>query len=146
MERQSFRAEKVPGMILVDTSVWVDFFRGADSPERRALHRLIAEEEDLCLAGIILTELLQGIKNDRDFHKLKAYLLDFPCFGTKEVETYLHAGQIFRECRKKGKTVRKTVDCVIAAICIENNLILLHKDSDFERIQKCTSLKCYQVI
>lgn len=131
-------------MILVDTSVWIDFLRGANSQERQTLHRLIEEEEDISITEIILTEILQGIKEDKDFKRVKDYLLEFPIHRPKGTETYLKAAEIYRTCRKKGKTVRKTVDCIIAAICIENDLTLLHKDSDFELIGACTGLKCYK--
>ena len=128
-------------MILVDTSVWVDFLRGANSPQRRALHRLIEDEEDISITEIILTEILQGIKKDRDFKTTRDYLLEFPIYRPNGTETYLKAAQIYRECRKKDKTVRKTVDCIIAAICMENSLTLLHKDSDFDHIGACIDLK-----
>ncbi|MBZ0170721.1 pilus biogenesis protein [Candidatus Methylomirabilis lanthanidiphila] len=128
-------------MILVDTSVWVDFLRGEDSPQRRVLHRLIEDEEDISMTEIIFTEILQGIKNDREFQAIKDYLLDFPLYRPKGIETYLHAALIYRDCRKKGKTVRRTVDCIIAAICIEHDLTLFHKDSDFDLIEACTGLQ-----
>ena len=132
-------------MILVDTSVWVDFLRGEDSPHRRTLHRLIEDEEDIAITGIILTEILQGIKNDRDFQTTKDYLLEYPIYGSKGIETYIKAAQLYRDCRKKGKTVRKTVDCIIATICMENDLILLHKDGDFDLIGSCTTLRVYKM-
>ncbi len=132
-------------MILVDTSVWIDFLNGANSKERHALHRLIEEEEDISITEIILTEILQGIKEDKDFKRVKDYLLEFPIHRPKGTETYLKAAGIYRDCRKRGKTVRKTVDCIIAAICMENNLTLLHKDSDFELIRACTRLKVLRI-
>ncbi|HEB74935.1 MAG TPA: PIN domain nuclease [Nitrospirae bacterium] len=132
-------------MILVDTSVWIDFLNGAHSKERHALHRLIEEEEDISITEIILTEILQGIKEDKDFKRVKDYLLELPIHRPKGTETYLKAAGIYRDCRKRGKTVRKTVDCIIAAICMENNLTLLHKDSDFELIRACTRLKVLRI-
>ena len=132
-------------MILVDTSVWVDFLRGEDSSQRRVLHRLIEDEADISITEIIFTEILQGIKNDREFQAIKDYLLEFPIYRPKGIETYLHAARIYRDCRKKGKTVRRTVDCIIAAICIENDLTLLHKDSDFDLIQAYTGLQVIEV-
>ena len=132
-------------MILVDTSVWIDFLKGVNSRHRRTLHRLLEDEEDLSLTGIVLTEILQGIREDKDFKTVKETLLEFPIYQPKGTETYLKAAEIYRQCRKKGKTVRKTVDCIIAAICLENNLTLLHKDSDFTRIQSCVPLRCYEI-
>lgn len=128
-------------MILVDTSVWIDFLNGANSKERHILHRLIEDEEDISLTEIILTEILQGIKDNENFKRLKDYLLEFPIHKPKGTETYLKAAGIYRDCRKKGKTVRKTVDCIIAAICLENGLALFHKDNDFDIIEGCAGLK-----
>ena len=128
-------------MILVDTSVWIDFLNGANTKERHALHRLIEEEEDISITEIILTEILQGIKEDKNFKRVKDSLLEFPIHKPKGTATYLKAAGIYRDCRKKGKTVRKTVDCITAAICIENNITLLHKDSDFDIIEGCVGLK-----
>ncbi|MFQ5544330.1 MAG: PIN domain nuclease [Nitrospiria bacterium] len=128
-------------MILVDTSVWIDFFRGSGSSH--TLHRLIEKEESLGLAGIHVTEILQGIKEERTYQRIQKHLLTFPIFLTKGIDTYLHASDIFRTCRRRGKTIRKTVDCIIAAIAIENKLILLHNDRDFDQIARCTPLKIY---
>jgi predicted nucleic acid-binding protein len=132
-------------MTLVDTSVWVDFLRGVNSPHRRMLHRLIEDEEDISITGIILAEILQGIKEDRDFQRMRDYLLEFPVYEPRSKETYLAAARIYRDCRKRGRTARKTVDCIIAAICIENNLALLHKDIDFDRIGACAGLRVLKV-
>ena len=110
-------------------------------PQCRMLHRLIEDEADLSMTEIILTEILLGIKNDGEFQTIKDYLLEFPMQRPKGIETYLHAARLYRNCRKKGKTVRRTVDCIIAAICIENDLVLLHKDSDFDLIEACTGLQ-----
>lgn len=129
-------------MILVDTSVWIDFFRGSGSS--RILQRLIEEEESLSLTGIHLTEVLQGIRDERVHETIKDHLLTFPIFLTNGIETYLHASDIFRSCRRRGKTIRKTVDCIIAAVAIENNLILLHNDQDFDQIAECTRLKVFR--
>ncbi len=128
-------------MILVDTSVWIDFFRGTDSIYRKSLHDLIDGEDDLCLTAIHLTEILQGIKVDTEFARTKRYLLSFPTFLTRDIATYLHAAEIYRLCRRKGKIVRKTADCIIAAVAIENDLTLFHNDRDFDKIESCTRLK-----
>lgn len=128
-------------MILVDTSVWIDFLAGIDTPHRRILHRLIEKEEEICITEIILTEILQGIKEDTAYETTKNYLLEFPIIRPKGNETYISASGIYRKCRKQGKTVRKTIDCIIAAIAQENNLTILHNDSDFETIKKCAGIK-----
>jgi hypothetical protein len=145
MDWQPPRDEEKQSMILVDTSVWIDFLWGENSPQRRMLHRLIEDEEDISVAEIILAEIPQGIKLDRDFRKIKSYLLEFPIYKPKGTETYVRAADICRDCRTRGKTVWKTIDCIIAAICIENDLPLLHKDNDLDLIRVCTGLKVLKV-
>jgi predicted nucleic acid-binding protein len=133
-------------MILVDTSVWIDFLKGADSRERQVLHKLIEEEVDISITEIILAEILQGIRKDKDYMTAKDFFLQFPIYGPKSLETYIKAADIYRFCRKKGRTVRKTVDCIIAAVCIENSLTLFHKDRDFDIIEACAGLKTLKIL
>lgn len=128
-------------MILVDTSVWIDFLQGKDTGYRHTLHNLINKEEEICLTGIILTEILQGIHDDKTCQEMKRYLLEFPIYEAEGVNTYIEAAGIYRACSKRGKTVRKTIDCLIAAIAIENDLTLFHNDRDFNSIAECTELK-----
>jgi len=128
-------------MILIDTSVWIDFFRGVNSPQRWMLHTLIQDEDDIAICGIILTEILQGVKEDKKFQQINEYLLELSVYEPKGIETYRDAARIFRLCRKQGKTIRSTIDCLIAAVCIENNLSILHKNQDYDAICQCSSLK-----
>jgi len=123
-------------LILVDTSVWIDLLRGVDSPHRLVLHRLIDAEQDVCLADIILAEVLQGIRSDGDFRAVKRYLMEFPIYRLEGVESYVSAALLYRRCRKSGITLRGVVDCLIARIAIENGLVIMHKDRDFERIAR----------
>jgi hypothetical protein len=132
-------------MILVDTSVWIDFLAGREIPHRHILRQLIEKEEDIGITEIILTEILQGIKDDAVYETTKSYLLEFPIIRPKGIETYLAASEIFRKCRKHGRTVRKTVDCIIAAITQENGLTLFHNDNDFAIIEKCIGLKTRKI-
>ena len=132
-------------MTVVDSSVWIDFLRGTDSPQRRELHRMIADCEDLAITGIILTEVLQGISDERAFGATERLLREFPVLTPSASRTFVHAARIYRRCRRQGRTVRKTADCIIAAICIENGSSLLHRDSDFDLLEACTPLRCHQV-
>lgn len=131
-------------MILVDTSVWIDFLRGTNSLHRKTLHALIENEEDVCLTGIILTEILQGIRDEKENNEIKRYLLEFPLYNPADVSTYIKAADIFRKCARQGRTVRKTIDCLIAAVAMENNFTLLHNDRDFDAIADCTELKLFR--
>jgi predicted nucleic acid-binding protein len=130
-------------MILVDTSVWIEFFNGIGATGVRMLEELIEWEEDVCISDYILTEVLQGFKRDRDFELAQKHLLCFPLYSLKGLDSYIKAAQIYRKCRKQGMTIRKTVDCMIAQTAIENNLILLHHDSDFDKIASVCPLKIY---
>jgi predicted nucleic acid-binding protein len=132
-------------MILVDTSVWIDFLTGKDTPYRHIFRQLIEEEEDICITEIILTEILQGIKDDDLYETIKSYLLEFPIIKPSGTETFIAASEIYRKCRKEGKTVRKTVDCIIAAIAQESDLTLFHNDKDFIIIEKCFGLKTFEI-
>jgi predicted nucleic acid-binding protein len=130
-------------LILVDTSVWIDFFDHADSESARLLHRLIESDEEICLADIHLTDILQGIHQEKAFIELKKYLLMFPVLRPRGIETYIYAAQISRTCGQKGTPVVKTVDTLIAAIAIETGVELLHKDKDFDVIARHLPLKIY---
>ncbi|MBI3600186.1 MAG: PIN domain nuclease [Nitrospinae bacterium] len=132
-------------MMLVDTSVWIDFLTGRDTLHRRLLHRLLENEDDICITEIILTEILQGIKDDAVYETTKNYLMEFPIIKPKGIDSYIKAAEIYRKCRKHGKTVRKTVDCIIAAIAVENKIILFHNDVDFEVIKGYADLKTVDV-
>ena len=122
-------------MILADTTVWIDLFAGADKPHVSKLTRAIEDGEDLCVCGIMMTEILQGIRKDKDFEKTQGILNDLICLPASR-ETYIEAARIYRACRKKGVTIRKPVGCIIAAVCMEHAASLLHNDRDFDNIVK----------
>ena len=131
-------------MILVDTSVWIDFFDHPTSAYAKELKILIEKDEDICLIDLILTEILQGVKDDKLFNQAKECLTKFPILRADDLNLYIQAANIYRACRKKGKTVSKTTDVIIAAIAIENSLVLFHKDKDFDLIADCTELKIFK--
>ena len=117
-------------MILADTSVWIDYFNGVASPHTDYLDASIAEGA-VVMGDLILLEILQGIRNDKDYRNTKRSLLaleQFELFGKHLVET---CADNYRVLRKKGITVRKTADVIIATFCMENRLPLLFVDRDF---------------
>lgn len=120
-------------MVLVDTSVWIDFFAGKDLPHVNRLVDLIDRGEDLCVCGVILAEVLQGIREDREYRKTQSYLADLIYLDLPR-KVYTGAADIYRSLRAEGMTIRNTVDCLIAAACIEHDAILLHNDRDFDAI------------
>jgi predicted nucleic acid-binding protein len=126
---------------LVDTTVWIDFLRGIQSPEKRKLDELIRGPELVAVTDIIVTEILRGVVEDPDFDATKRHLSAFPCLTARAPKTFNHAAELYRLCRKKGATVRSTVDCLFAAVCIENDATLLHHDVDFEPLRQHCGLK-----
>ncbi len=117
-------------MILVDSSVWIDYLRGVETRETDRLHGLLGVEP-LAVGDLILTEVLQGIGTERDFNEVLRLLdrLDLVSLGGHGLA--IQAARNFRVLREKGITVRKTVDCIIATRCIMDDLTLLHSDRDF---------------
>lgn len=127
-------------MILVDTSVWIDFFAGKHSIQTGLLSKAIEQTEDICLCGLVLTEVLQGIKSDKEYEKVKAILLSLIYLPiTKSM--FINSALLYRAIRRHGKTIRSPADCMIASICIEHGIRLLHNDNDFEVIAHYTPLK-----
>lgn len=127
-------AEAAGVTVLVDTSVWIDHLRGVETPATRILDGLFEKGEDVAICGVVLTEILQGIPNDREYGMtLKAMEhLTFLSMGTREV--FVAAARIYRSLRKRGITVRKPIDCMIAAVAIASGASLLHNDRDFDPI------------
>ncbi len=117
-------------MILVDTTVWIDLFSNKETSQVKKLENLILQQEDLCTCGVIMTEVLQGIRSDQECRKTISVLTDL-LYLPMDQSVYIQASNIFRTLRKKGITIRKTIDCMIAAICLEHNSQLLHNDRDF---------------
>jgi predicted nucleic acid-binding protein len=132
-------------MILVDSSVWIDFFKGSDTDSVQILERLLQEEAELTVSDYILTEVLQGFKKDKDFEMARKHLLLFPIYSLSSPDSYIQAAQIYRLCRQKGITIRNTMDCLIAQTALENDLVLLHDDSDFNRIAEVCPLAIYRL-
>lgn len=118
-------------MVIVDTSVWVDFFVGKSDPRVRILESLFAGGEDIALCGVILAEVLQGIRDDRQYRRTRRYFDDL-VFLPMTRDTFVRAAEIYRFLRRRGVTIRKPVDCMIASVAIAHNAPLLHNDRDFD--------------
>ncbi|MBW2109712.1 MAG: PIN domain nuclease [Deltaproteobacteria bacterium] len=130
-------------MVLVDTTVWIDFFAARSSGHVDALENLIKNRENICTCGIVLTEVLQGIRKDSEFKKTRDLFSNL-LFLPMPYPVFLKAAEIYRGLRRKGITIRKSVDCMIASVAIENDIPLLHNDKDFDSIEHHCSLKCYK--
>lgn len=122
--------------IIADTSVWINFFKGVESDEVNELVSFIENDEPLYLCPTIVQEVLQGISNDWQFKKIKEYLLAFPILNDDALEMAISAASLYRTLRKKGITIRKSNDCLIAQYAIKYSLSVLHQDRDFDLILK----------
>jgi len=122
-------------VILIDTTVWIDLFADRNTPGTRKLTSAIEADDDLATCGFVLTEVLQGIREGNRFSQTKKILEDLIYLPTSQ-SAYVSAALIYRGCRHKGLTIRKPVDCMIAATCIEHSCFILHNDRDFSHISK----------
>jgi predicted nucleic acid-binding protein len=118
-------------MILVDSSVWIDYFRGVASPQTDRLDELL-DEELIAIGDLILTEVLQGFDRDRDFNRAQKFLTALTIIELGGKEIALRAAKNYRQLRGLGVTPRKTIDTIIATRCIESDLPLLYSDRDFD--------------
>lgn len=117
-------------MIIVDSSVWIDYFNGKDIPEIAALDRLL-ETELLAVGDLILVEVLQGFRQDKDYRTAKQLLTSLTVFDMLGTDLAIKSADNFRSLRKQEITIRKTIDVTIATFCIEHNHELLFSDKDF---------------
>mgnify|MGYP006275009845 CR=1 FL=1 len=129
-------------MILVDTSVWIDYFNGVENKQTESLDRILSEQSVL-LGDIILTEILQGFDSDKDFRLAKQALDPLDCVHLGGKSLAIKAASNFRFLRSNGVTIRKTVDMLIGSWCIEHEVELLHNDKDFDRIATQLPLQIY---
>jgi predicted nucleic acid-binding protein len=118
-------------LILVDSSVWIDYFKGTVTAQTEKLDRLLGQEP-LAIGDLILTEVLQGFGDDRDFHAVRKMLTSLTVVELGGRQIAIQAAKNFRALRRLGVTVRKTIDTVIATRCIESGYDLLHNDRDFD--------------
>ncbi|MEO8400003.1 MAG: PIN domain nuclease [Ignavibacteriaceae bacterium] len=127
-------------MILVDSSVLTDYFNGKENCQVEKLDELLGKEI-VAIGDYILVEVLQGFRNDKDYNTAKNVLNSFPCFNICGEEIAIKSANNYRKLRKKGITIRKTIDVIISTFCIENNFLLLHNDKDFFSLEKYLGLQ-----
>jgi predicted nucleic acid-binding protein len=127
-------------LILVDSSVWIDFFSSAPGRAGNELRRMISDAEPLALAGVVITEVLQGLT--RDASRIEHYLAQWDLLEPKGFHTYREAAAIFRLGRAKGVSLT-TIDVLIAAMALEHHANLFTLDKDFSRIARLTGLPLY---
>ena len=129
-------------MLLVDTSVWIDYFHGVKNSNSDRLKVAINSSDDIGVCGIVCMEVLQGVRREKELAVVRS-IIDDLLYLPEERSTYIFGADIYRFLRKKGLTIRKPVDCVIAAVCIENSAFILHNDRDFQVIARHFPLQRY---
>jgi predicted nucleic acid-binding protein len=131
-------------MILVDTSVLIQFFKGIHSEGAERFSIVLQRKIPFGINSLIFQEVLQGAGSEREYFILKKYLETQRFYHLKDpVDSFARAAKIYLDCRKKGITIRSTIDCLIAQTALENDLLLLHEDSDFDLMSKVIPLKFY---
>ena len=127
-------------MFVVDSSVWIDYFNGKPSPETNLLDISLGKDPNT-VGDIMLAEVLQGFRSGRDYSIAKNLMLSLDLVHMLNTSIALQSAENYRKLRRKGATVRKTTDCIIATWCIEHGLPLLHCDKDFQPFQDYLGLE-----
>jgi predicted nucleic acid-binding protein len=128
-------------VILADSSAWIEYLRGTESEINvrvRAHHELLGE---LAITDIVAMELLAGVRNPREEAHVLRIIDTVQLLTTRSMDDHEHAAALFRTCRQQGATVRKLVDCLIAAVAIRNDVPVLHHDADFDVLARFTPLR-----
>lgn len=131
-------------MIVVDTSVWIEFFKGTGSSFDQHLAELIRVDAPIALTEVIYCEVLQGIRDDSVHARVREILQAFPVLLLDGLRSADRAVALYRACRRRGFTIRSTVDCLIAAVCLDAGAELFHHDRDFDVLAKVADLKLYR--
>ena len=130
-------------MIVVDTSVWVDLLNDRDTARARRCADLIEDGAPVGLTDVVLTEVLQGLRSDREAKLVERHLRVFPILRLDTLDDHVLAASLYRQARQSGVTIRKTLDCLIAAPCVRSGSPLLHDDRDFDLLASCTALTVF---
>ena len=131
-------------MILVDTSVLIDFFKGHKNNSCRKFELVLTQDIPFGINSFIFQEVLQGAKSEREYRTLKRYLETQRFYHLKDpIDSFAKAARIYFDCQKKGITIRSTIDCLIAQTALEHDLFLLHDDNDFTVMAAVVGLKIY---
>ena len=127
-------------MVIVDTTVWIDYLRGTDNPETIWLDQELTQQR-LGLTDLILCEVLQGLRDSALFAQVRDELLTFHLFQTGGKELAIASAINYRKLRDQGYTVRRTIDCLIATFCVRADHEVLHRDRDFDVFEKALGLR-----
>lgn len=128
-------------MIVVDTTVWIDYFAGrSDEPHVAELLRLIDADAGIALTDVIFGEILQGLRGEHTVRRVDKRLQVFDILRLRTLDDFRNAAALYRHARTSGKTIRRTLDCLIATVCIREDCTILHNDRDFDHLAEVTDL------
>jgi len=128
-------------VIVVDTSVWINFFRGTVTPAVERFVELVNDDAGIAITDVILTEILQGLRSEADLRRVERRLAPFEILRLESLDDFRRSAALYRVARRRGITVRRTLDCLIASVCIREEVALLHADADFDRLASCSALR-----
>jgi predicted nucleic acid-binding protein len=128
-------------MILVDSSAWIELLRGTGHAVHRTLKHHLDTGTPLATTEVVVMELVAGARTDRDRDRLRQRLLALPLLRLRGMPDFERAAELYRRCRGRGETVRKLIDCLIAAVAIRERATVLHNDRDFEVLTRHTRLR-----
>jgi predicted nucleic acid-binding protein len=128
-------------VILVDTSAWIEFLRGTGSPAALRVEALLAEDTTLATTDVVVMEVLAGARDDLHEARLRRLLRRCQHLSVEAPDDFLAAARLYRQCRAGGDTVRKLVDCLIAAVALRSGVRVLHFDRDFEALERHTGVQ-----
>jgi len=131
-------------VIVVDTTVWIDFLEARGTTFDRHLTELIEEQAPISLVDIVYTEVLQGIRDEEIFRQIRVSLRAHPILRPRGLETFETAANLYRTARRRGLTIRRSVDCLIAATCLETGAEIYHNDRDFDALARVSDLMIYR--
>jgi predicted nucleic acid-binding protein len=130
-------------VIVVDTSVWIDVLNGNNTAKARRCIELLEDGAPLALTDVVFAELLQGLRSRREAQRVERHLRLFPIIRLETLDDFSLAADLYRRARSAGLTIRRTLDCLIAAPCIREGFPILHADQDFDRLASCTELTVF---
>jgi hypothetical protein len=127
-------------VIVVDTTVWIDFLNGRNEPHVERLAGMIDADQGIALTDVTLTEVLQGIRDESQVRLVDERLSAFDILRLESLDDFRRAAELYRTARRQGVTIRRTIDCLIASVCIRERLPLMHNDADFDLLAEHTEL------
>jgi hypothetical protein len=131
-------------LILVDTTVWIDFLEARGTTFDRHLASLVENDAPITLIDIVYCEVLQGIRDEQAYQRTRLSLLAHPIVRPRGLATFEAAANLYRTARRRGLTIRRSVDCLIAATCLETDAEIYHNDRDFDALAQVSNLRIYR--